>query len=71
MTRKGWLLFIAMSVFWGIPYLFIKLALRELDPSVDDERVVVRHAKFSCHNTIRSAAPTLYLRARQPCHRAC
>src|SRR3989440_4123836 len=34
MTRKGWLLFIAMSVVWGIPYLFIKVALRELDPTV-------------------------------------
>jgi drug/metabolite transporter (DMT)-like permease len=34
MTRKGWLLFIAMSVIWGIPYLFIKIALSELNPSV-------------------------------------
>src|SRR3984893_10666100 len=34
MTRKGWLLFIAMSVVWGIPYLFIKIAVRELDPAV-------------------------------------
>jgi drug/metabolite transporter (DMT)-like permease len=34
MTRKGWLLFISMSVIWGIPYLFIKIAIRELDPSV-------------------------------------
>ena len=34
MTRKGWLLFIAMSVIWGIPYLFIKIALQELDPAV-------------------------------------
>lgn len=34
MTRKGWLLFIAMSIVWGIPYLFIKIAVRELDPSV-------------------------------------
>src|SRR5215472_4378262 len=34
MTRKGWLLFIAMSVIWGIPYLFIKIAVRELDPIV-------------------------------------
>ncbi|MDQ2906887.1 MAG: DMT family transporter [Ktedonobacteraceae bacterium] len=34
MTRKGWLLFIAMSVFWGIPYFFIKIAVRELDPAV-------------------------------------
>src|SRR5712692_9025430 len=34
MTRKGWLLFATMSVFWGIPYLFIKIAVRELDPTV-------------------------------------
>lgn len=34
MTRKGWLLFIAISVFWGIPYFFIKIAVRELDPTV-------------------------------------
>ncbi len=34
MTRKGWLLFIAISVFWGIPYFFIKIAVRELDPGV-------------------------------------
>ena len=34
MTRKGWLLFIMMSVLWGIPYLFIKIAVQELDPIV-------------------------------------
>jgi drug/metabolite transporter (DMT)-like permease len=34
MTRRGWLLFISMSVIWGIPYLFIKIAVRELDPTV-------------------------------------
>jgi len=34
MTRKGWVLFIAMSVIWGIPYLFIKIAVQQLDPSV-------------------------------------
>lgn len=34
MTHKGWLLFIAISVFWGIPYLFIKIAVQELDPAV-------------------------------------
>jgi drug/metabolite transporter (DMT)-like permease len=27
MSRRGWLLFGAMSVIWGIPYLFIKIAL--------------------------------------------
>ena len=30
MTRQGWLLFAASSIFWGIPYLFIKVAVREL-----------------------------------------
>src|SRR5690242_17693131 len=34
MTRRGWLLFIAMSIIWGLPYLFIKIAVRELDPTV-------------------------------------
>jgi drug/metabolite transporter (DMT)-like permease len=34
MTRKGWLLFAAISVFWGIPYLFIKIAVQVLDPTV-------------------------------------
>ncbi len=34
MTRKGWILFIAMSLIWGIPYLFIKIALVELNPGV-------------------------------------
>lgn len=34
MTRKGWFLFIIMSIFWGIPYFFIKIAIKELDPIV-------------------------------------
>jgi drug/metabolite transporter (DMT)-like permease len=34
MTRKGWLLFATMSVFWGIPYFFIKIAVSELDPAL-------------------------------------
>ncbi len=34
MTRKGWVLFIAMSIFWGIPYFFIRIAVRELDPAL-------------------------------------
>lgn len=32
MTRRGWLLFAAMSVLWGIPYLLIKVAVDELSP---------------------------------------
>ena len=34
MTRRGALLFAAMCVIWGIPYLFIKIAVRELEPTV-------------------------------------
>lgn len=32
MTRRGWLLFTAMAIIWGIPYLFIKIAVSELTP---------------------------------------
>jgi drug/metabolite transporter (DMT)-like permease len=32
MSRKGWLLFAALSVIWGIPYLLIRVAVRELTP---------------------------------------
>lgn len=34
MKRQAWLLLAAMSVLWGIPYLFIKIALTELSPPV-------------------------------------
>ena len=32
MSRKGWLQFITLCVIWGIPYLFIRIAMRELSP---------------------------------------
>ncbi len=31
-TRRGWLLFVALGLAWGIPYLFIRIAVVELDP---------------------------------------
>jgi drug/metabolite transporter (DMT)-like permease len=34
MTRRGWALFAAMSVIWGLPYLFIKVAVAHLEPPV-------------------------------------
>jgi len=34
MSRRGLVLFAAMCVIWGIPYLFIKIAVRELEPTV-------------------------------------
>ncbi len=34
MTRRGALLFAAMSIIWGIPYLLIRVAVDELSPAV-------------------------------------
>jgi drug/metabolite transporter (DMT)-like permease len=34
MTRRGWLLFAAMCVLWGIPYLLIKVAVAEVSVAV-------------------------------------
>lgn len=33
MTRRGWALFIALGLIWGIPYLLIKVAVRDLTPA--------------------------------------
>jgi drug/metabolite transporter (DMT)-like permease len=32
-TRRGWLLFVAMSVIWGLPYLLIRVSVREVSPA--------------------------------------
>ena len=34
MSRQAWALFVAMSLLWGVPYLLIKVAVAELDPSL-------------------------------------
>lgn len=34
MSRRGSILFISLSIIWGLPYLFIKVAVAELDPAV-------------------------------------
>ncbi|MBN9239533.1 MAG: hypothetical protein BGO97_07560 [Micrococcales bacterium 70-64] len=34
MTRRGLLLFAALGLAWGIPYLFIKVAVAELEPAM-------------------------------------
>ena len=33
MSRKGWLLFLALGLIWGTPYLMIRVAVREVDPA--------------------------------------
>ncbi|MGY1804283.1 DMT family transporter [Blastococcus sp. SYSU D00922] len=34
MSRRGWALFLTMSVIWGIPYLLIKVAVDEVSPEM-------------------------------------
>ncbi|WP_249644485.1 DMT family transporter [Nocardia sputi] len=34
MTRRGWALFLAMGVIWGVPYAMIRIAVEDLDPIV-------------------------------------
>jgi drug/metabolite transporter (DMT)-like permease len=34
MSRRGWGLFLAMSVIWGVPYLLIKVAVDEVSPAM-------------------------------------
>ena len=33
MSRRAWVLFIAMSALWGLPYLLIKVAVADLQPT--------------------------------------
>lgn len=33
-TRRAWLLLLALGVIWGIPYLFIRIAVTDVDPLV-------------------------------------
>ena len=34
MSKRGWILFSAMAVIWGVPYFFIRVAVKELEPPV-------------------------------------
>ena len=34
MTRRGLVLFISLSIIWGTPYLFIRIAVTSVEPSV-------------------------------------
>ncbi len=34
MTKRGWVLFTAMAFIWGVPYFFIRVAVKQLEPSV-------------------------------------
>jgi drug/metabolite transporter (DMT)-like permease len=32
MTRRGWVYFVAVGVLWGLPYLLIRISVREISP---------------------------------------
>jgi drug/metabolite transporter (DMT)-like permease len=32
MSKRGWILFLALGVLWGMPYLLIRIAVADLDP---------------------------------------
>ncbi len=32
MTRRGWVYFVAVGVIWGLPYLLIRISVREISP---------------------------------------
>jgi drug/metabolite transporter (DMT)-like permease len=34
MTKRGWLLFVALGLLWGMPYLLIRIAVETVDPLV-------------------------------------
>src|SRR4029453_4108179 len=34
MTRRGWILFLALGVLWGMPFLLIRIAVGSIDPLV-------------------------------------
>ena len=34
MTKRGWILFIALGLLWGMPYLLIRIAVAAIDPLV-------------------------------------
>lgn len=45
MTRRGWILFAALAILWGIPYFFIKIAVEDLSaPMVAFARCVLAAA---------------------------
>ena len=46
MSRRGLVLFLALSTIWGLPYLMIRVAVREVDPG---------HARLPAHRARRAA----------------
>jgi drug/metabolite transporter (DMT)-like permease len=65
MTRRGWLLFAAMSVIWGLPYLLIRVAVKHVEPPV----IVFGRTSIASAVLLVLAARTDALRAALRCWR--
>ena len=61
MSKRGWLLFAAMGVIWGVPYLFIKVAVGVLTPA---SLVLLRTGLAALHPAADRGRPR---RARARC----
>ncbi|MSZ79833.1 MAG: EamA family transporter, partial [Actinobacteria bacterium] len=33
-SKRGWILFVALGIIWGTPYLFIRIAVADLSPAI-------------------------------------
>ena len=64
MSRRGWVLFLAMSVIWGVPYLLIKVAVGEVSPTMLVFARCVIGAALLLPWTIAAAAVTGFWRTK-------
>ncbi|TDE13446.1 DMT family transporter [Jiangella asiatica] len=62
MSRRGWTLFLAMGVIWGIPYMLIKVAVEEMSPST----IVLARTAIGAALLLPLAARRGYLRPLLP-----
>ena len=62
MSRRGWILFILCGFLWGIPYLFIRIAVRDFSPAAIVFARVVIGAAILIPLSVRSGALKTALR---------
>jgi drug/metabolite transporter (DMT)-like permease len=62
LSRRGWILFVALGIIWGIPYLLIKVAVEELSPAA----IVLARTAIGAALLLPLAARKGYLRPLLP-----
>ncbi|SEE61374.1 DMT family transporter [Jiangella alba] len=62
MSRRGWILFVALGIIWGIPYMLIKVAVDELSPA----SIVLARTAIGAALLLPLAARRGYLRPLLP-----